>query len=189
MNKRCFIIGGGPSINNINFDLIKHEFVIGINEAFRLGNWINIWYFSDSNIFKTHRKEIDIWPNRIVSCAGIAKNHKKIEHYERCRQHTICFEPGKLAFPSRGANSGATAINLAIREGFETIILIGYDMQQINGKNNYHDYYKKIPRPDVYDRFSDVFVKIASEATVEIINANPNSALQCFPKMKLEDLL
>ena len=185
----CFIIGGGPSINDVNFDLIKDEYIIAVNEAFRLGTFSNIWYFSDSDIFKNHRKEIDAWPNRVVSCAGVTKHHKKIEYYERCRQHTICFEPGKLAFPSRGANSGATAINLAIREGFERIILLGYDMQQVNGKYNYHDYYKKAPRPDIYERFLEVFIKIAAEATVEIINATPNSALHCFPKVALEDLL
>lgn len=189
MNKKCFIIGGGPSISDVNFDLIKHEYIYGINEAFRLGTFIDTWFFSDGDIFKNHRQAIEKWPNSIVSCAGIAKNHKKIEHYARCRQHTICFEPRKLAFPSRGANSGATAINLAIREGFETIILLGYDMQQVNGKNNYHDYYTKAPRPDIYERFLEVFVKIASEATVEIINATPNSALHCFPKVSLEDLI
>jgi hypothetical protein len=187
--KRCFIIGGGPSINDIDFAPIKSEFVIGINEAFRFGTWIDIWFFADSDIYKNHREEIVKWPNRIVSCAGAAKNKKKIEWYERCRQHTICFEPNKLAFPGRGANSGATAINLAIREGFEEIILLGYDMQQVDGKCNYHDYYKKGTRPDLYERFTEVFKKIAKETTVKIINANPDSALNCFPKCELKELL
>lgn len=184
-NNRCFIIGGGPSVKDIDFTPIKHEFIIGVNEAFRLGTWIDLWFFADSDIFKTHKKEIETWPNRIASCAGAAKGHKKIEYYYRCREHVLCTEYNKLSFPARGANSGATAINLAIREGFEQIILFGFDMQVVDGKHNFHDYYQKQPRPDAYDRFTEVIEEIAKEATVEIINANPNSALNCFPKKKI----
>ena len=186
---RCFIIGGGPSINDVNFDLIKHEFCIGINEAFRLGTFINTWFFADSDIFREHRQDIEKWPNRIVSCAGAAKRHKKIEYLERCREHVLCFEPKKIGFPSRGANSGASAINLAVREGFEEIILLGYDMKLDGEKSNYHDYYKKQTQQQTYDKFKEVFEAIAKEIKATVINANPDSALECFPKCELKDLL
>jgi hypothetical protein len=188
--KRCFILGGGPSLKDVDLSLIKNEYIIGINEAFRLGTFINTWLFCDSSFYKNHREDIQKWPNSIVSCAGAAKNNKKVEYYQRCKKHIICFEPGKLAFPNGMANSGATAINLAIREGFNTIILLGFDMQFVNGKANYHDYYKKKnSRQDIYNRFMLHFEAIAKETDKTIINATPNSALNCFPKIELEDLL
>ncbi len=189
MSKRCFIIGGGPSINDMDLTPIKKEFVIGVNEAFRLGKWIDLWFFADSDIFKNHRQDIEKWPNRIVSCSGAAKNNKKIEYYHRCKQHKICFEHDKLAFPNGMANSGATAINLAIREGFDTIILLGFDMKTANGKHHYHNYYKKTPRHDAYDRFMLHLECIAEETDKTILNATPDSALKCFPKVNLQDIL
>lgn len=186
---RCFIIGGGPSIARMDLSPIKQEFVIATNEAFRLGKWISLWFFSDSDIFKNHRQDIEKWPNRIVSCSGAAKNNKKIEYYQRCKQHMICFEPSKLAFPSGMANSGATAINLAIREGFDTIVLLGFDMKAVDGRHHYHDYYKKSPREDAYSRFMLHFEAIAEETDKTILNATPDSALNCFPKIVLKDIL
>jgi hypothetical protein len=188
-SKRCFIIGGGPSINSVNLDLIKDEYVIGVNEAVRLGTWIDLWFFADSDIYKAHRNDIGKWPNRIVTCAGAAKWDKRVEYYYRCRNHVICYEKKHLAFPQEGANSGATALTLAIREGFETIVLLGFDMKTTNGVHHYHSYYSRMPRDDAYDRFRKHFEDIAKETTCNIINANPDSALDCFPKMKLEDIL
>lgn len=191
---KCFIIGGGPSVNDLNLGLIKKEYIIGVNEAYRFGSMVDLWIFSDSDIFKTHQKDINEWPNKIASCAAAAKRHKKIQYYERCRVHAVCTEKGKLSFPSQGANSGATAINLAIREGFDEIILLGYDMQQRQGKNNFHNYYTNDVRPDAYIRFNTVFEAMAKEieqnfSHIKVINANPDSALNCFPKAKFLDLI
>jgi len=59
----------------------------------------------------------------------------------------------------------------------------------VNGKHHYHDYYKKQPRNDIYSRFMMHFEAIAKETDVTILNANPDSALNCFPKVRLEDIL
>lgn len=187
-NKRCVIIGGGPSINNVNLDLIKNEFCIGLNQAYKLGTFIDVWLFVDSDVFRDNRNAIERWPNRIVSCAKVAKPYKKVEYYDRCRQHILCDCPKKLSFPSRGANAGATAINFAVKEGFDEIILLGYDMKLIDGQANYHNDYKKQAQPEAYEKFMEVFYLMASELKVQVINANPDSALECFPKCTLESI-
>ena len=186
---RCFILGGGPSLKDVDLPLIKNEYVYGINESYRLGPFVNTWFFADGDIFKNHREDIEKWHGRIVSCSKATKHHKKIEYYQRCKKHMICFEHGKLAFPSDMANSGATAINLAIREGFDNIVLLGFDMKTVKGKHHYHNYYKKQPRDDAYSRFMLHFEAIAKETDVTILNANPDSALNCFPKVELKDIL
>ena len=42
-----FIVGGGPSINGTNLDLIKKYKVIGINNAYKMGGWVDICWFGD----------------------------------------------------------------------------------------------------------------------------------------------
>ncbi len=43
----AFILGGGPSLNEVNFDLIKNERVIGVNNTYRLGAWVDVCYSGD----------------------------------------------------------------------------------------------------------------------------------------------
>jgi hypothetical protein len=75
------------------------------------------------------------------------------------------------------------------------IVLIGFDMQPVNGHHNWHSYY---PDNDVrshtddYDRFVGPFDLIArglDDAGVECVNATPGSALRAIPIMTPEEAL
>lgn len=187
---KAFIIGGGPSIKETNLDLVKDRYVIGVNAAFRLGTWVNVCFFGDNRFYQNQISYLEKWPNRIVSCAPKAKNNKKIEYLKRCQKHPLCTERDKIYFPSRGANSGAAAINLAIREGAKEVILLGFDMQTVNGQHNYHKYHNHNPNDKVYDRFIQSFENIAKELkNVKVYNATPGSKLKCFPKVDLNEII
>ena len=187
---KAFIIGGGPSIKDTNLDLVKDRYVIGVNAAFRLGTWVNVCFFGDNRFYQNQISYLEKWPNRIVSCAPKAKNNKKIEYLKRCQKHPLCTERDKIYFPSRGANSGAAAINLAIREGAKEVILLGFDMQTVNGQHNYHKYHNHNPNDKVYDRFIQSFENIAKELkNVKVYNATPGSKLKCFPKVDLNEII
>jgi hypothetical protein len=43
----AFILGGGPSLNDVDFALIKEERVIGVNNAYKLGAWVDVCYSGD----------------------------------------------------------------------------------------------------------------------------------------------
>ena len=43
LNKRCFIIGNGPSLNKVDFSLLKDEYTFGVN---------SIYYMTERNNFK-----------------------------------------------------------------------------------------------------------------------------------------
>jgi len=189
MDDTCFIIGGGPSVSKTNLKLLHKKFVIGVNTAFLFGSWIDIWFFGDSDIYKDYRFHINDWPNRIVSCASAAKRDKRIEYLQRCARHAICMEEGHISFYEKGANSGASAINLAIREGFNKIVLVGFDMRIVDGQHHYHNLYRTEPNEGAYARFMGHFKAISEETTAEIINATPDSALPFFPFRNLEDLV
>ena len=42
-----FILGGGPSLNEANLDLIHDRRVIGVNNAYQLGSWVDVCWFGD----------------------------------------------------------------------------------------------------------------------------------------------
>lgn len=186
-----YIIGGGPSVAETNLDLIKDKFVIGTNAAFRLGTWVDVCLFIDCRFQKWNADELEAWPNQIITTCPTLKDHPKIEVYKKCTTCGICHHEGYLAQPDKGKNAGATAIDLAIKLGAKRIVLIGYDMEAKQGKHNYHSYHNHTPRNDVYNRFFLHFKKIKEELPegIEIINATPDSALQLFPKAKLEDIV
>lgn len=92
-----------------------------------------------------------------------------------------------------GSNAGYQAINLAVHFGAKKIVLLGYDMRMQEGRTHWHNE----PRPD---GFADVLaqsmlphfatlVEPLEQLGIEVINATPDSALECFPKMSLEDAL
>jgi len=193
-DKTVYIIGGGPSIEETDFTPLHDKPCIGVNCAFNLGTWIDIIFFGDCRTYTWHEDKFEQWPNRIITKCATLKNHPKIEYIPSCDRHNLCLNHNKVAWPdgnNRGANSGSASINLAIHLGATKIILVGFDMKKQGDKHNYHDLYqdKHTPRDDVYNRFQRHFLNIAKETNIEIMNANPNSALKAFPKDKLENLI
>jgi hypothetical protein len=98
-------------------------------------------------------------------------------------------DPGFIHY---GSNSGFQAINLAILFGCKRIVLVGYDMRFVGGRPHFFGAHKDglFQCPDHQYR-SDVkaFRKAVVPEVVAIINATPDSALDCYPFMTLEKAL
>lgn len=92
-----------------------------------------------------------------------------------------------------GANSGYQAINLAYLMGASRIVLLGFDMQKTGGKSHWHgDHPSGLNRQSPLKSFAKNFPALAkdlSAAGVEVVNATRETALECFPKIQLEDAL
>jgi len=190
-NKTVYIIGGGPSIQDTDLAPLYNKPCIGVNCAFNLGTWIDIIFFGDCRTYNWQEDKFEQWPNRLITKCASLKDHPKIEYIPECEKHSICLNHKAIAWPcGKGANSGAAAINLAIHLGAKKIVLVGFDMKKQGDKHNFHDLYKKhhTPKDDVYNKFQKHFLNIAKETNIEIINANPNSALKAFPKDNLKNL-
>ncbi|MCC9168235.1 6-hydroxymethylpterin diphosphokinase MptE-like protein [Pontibacter harenae] len=58
LDKRCFIIGGGPSLNSMNLTPLKDELTIGLNGVFKkfpsLGFTTNFLMAEDENVVKSY---------------------------------------------------------------------------------------------------------------------------------------
>lgn len=92
-----------------------------------------------------------------------------------------------------GSNSGYQLINLVYHFGARKIILLGFDMQRTDGKSHHHgDHPGKLNRSLPFHTWKKKFNRLAQdlrEQSVEVINATRETALDCFPKMSLEEAL
>jgi hypothetical protein len=187
-----YIIGGGPSVSETPLHLIHGKNVIGVNNAYKLGDWVNVCWFGDSRWFKWNMQGLKNFKGLLVTC------QRKLKHAEDYDVKSV--QKGKPAGierkPTRvcwNGSSGGSAINLAYHFGAKKIVLIGFDMKPVNGKYNYHsDYPEKRTAINPYAKFMIPFPAVKKEADklgLEILNATPNSAIKSFKIVKLEDVV
>ena len=184
-----YILGGGPSLNAVPLDLIKGEHVIGINNAYQLGDWVDVCWFGDSRWwfdFGHGKRLLKEFFGLRVCCVPRLDDHPGIKTLTRGKPLGIETRPQFVAW---NRNSGGSAINLAYHLGGRRIVLVGFDMQRVNDRANWHEDHP-CPQKDPYERYRPTFSIIAKEAKalgVEILNTAPESAITVFPTVKLED--
>jgi len=203
-NSTIFIIGGGPSLLQQDLTLIHNRRVIGVNQAYKLGSWVDICWFGDKSWYKDRAgKEIKYYKGLIVTCSTpedrIHKN--RINYVGRSRERIDGIESKSRNHVRWNHNSGASAINLAYWLGASTIVLLGFDMQIPNDRKDYQDHWHndygvKISKTtgklyDPYRRFMECWPRIAKDAKrlrLRIINTTPAGALNLFERMTLEEV-
>lgn len=118
--------------------------------------------------------------------------------------------PGLSGDPSivhHGHGSGYTLVNLAYLMGAERIVLLGYDLkyasdydgrtQRIGGSPRH--YFGEYPaalqhwpsvkvRDGVHVELCELYASIAKQGLVEVLNATPGSAIDCFPRVNVDAL-
>lgn len=193
----CFILAGGPSLRGFDFTRLRGRKVIAINSsmtpAMEAGlDEGGVLYFRDTDWFEKRQEGVSRWRGPIITRsprAVLALPHKvKLIGAE--------FRPG---FPKpgsavirRGRSSGHDAVSLAIVLGAATVVLLGYDMREVEGRTHHHDEYRQAS-PSVY---SELFLpsfkgwnEDALKAGVTVLNATPGSALTEFPAADLDEVL
>lgn len=92
-----------------------------------------------------------------------------------------------------GFNSSFQALNIAVLQGAKQILLLGVDCAILNGKRHWFgDHPGKLNRPSPYDLFIKAFNSASptlKNLGVDVINCSEQSALTCFKKANLVDLL
>ena len=197
-----FILGGGPTLLDVDLTKIQDRRIIGVNNAYgtpikndkgetikyepRL--YVDVCWFVDGRWWEWHYEWLKDFPGIITHSAPARKELKCAYYFARGKASGIMRKPGYIAYNS---NAGGSAINLAYHLGASRIILLGFDMRRVDNKANWHDDH---PAPDKnpYWRFIRHFPRIAKDAmkfNVEIINCTPLSAITVFPIMSLEEYL
>jgi len=184
---------------------IHGKHIIAINTAFKLGNWVDLVFFGDNGWFQKNREDLIDFLNLKVAChAHFSKNdyvEERVKYIEKDRNHAKGISP-RVNKVSWNHNSGAAAISLAVHLGCKKIILVGFDMKLDDKKEqHWHNQYRpkgffngnsEKGSVKTFNRHLQGFPVILKEAEklgVEIINASPDSAIECFKKMSVQDIL
>jgi len=211
--KTVYIIGGGPSLmaslqvpqevqakvretNNLTLlapymEPLKDKNVIAVNMAYVLAPWLKTIFFGDEGFWKNNKENLLAHSAENVSSnscfkAGISDityfpkdKLKKLGLSEN--QNTLCWNN----------NSGAAAIDYAAHQGATTIILLGFDMVNVEGESHWHNEYQSPPSMP-YAKHKKGFPKIKEDADklgIEIINCSPVSTIKEFPVKPLSEIL
>ena len=196
----CCILGGGPSLTQVNFNLVLQCRVIAVNDAYKLAQF-DCCYFKDKNWYDqaAFKDYPEAGPNsqylrrfgglKVTSCEGLLEE-PDIKTLRRGRRNYLERDP---SFITHGSNAGAEALALAIMLGCNMILLVGFDMKAPNGKHNWHDnHVRQMPESVYKDQYTQPFETLAKDASklgVTIINCTIGSALCTFPIVPMEEVL
>jgi len=184
-----FIIGGGNSLEQFDWNLLKDENTIGCNDAFKHGAEIcKICVFGDIRWFQ-------FFKNELARYKGIVFTNS--HHLQKTNLSWLWTMPRKGTglhkdFLGWNSNTGAVAINLAILLGAKRIFLLGFDMHlSKDSKSNWHRNRLDKPNKSIYAKFLRGFGKLAADLKtkfpdVEVINVTDNSSLDLFPKIGVD---
>jgi len=207
-----FIIGGGPSLKGMKLDCLHGQRVIGCNDAYRMGfghiqrkqsnfplrpssSWVQIVLFGDTCWFNHHRDEVVLNRHRFMFISMASQNPccESVEWMKRLPEGLATRDHKKHIGWNR--STGAGAINLALLLGAKRVVLLGFDMKMSDANEaNWHVNEVNTPIPSDYEKFTVGMETIARELPekyphAEILNAGPDSALNCFTKVSLESVL
>ena len=196
--RRCFIVGGGPSLVGFDFDCLKGKLVIGINRAFEK--------FDPTVIFSMDSRFYTWLTSGALGGQALEKFERSQARKIWVDTHGFKYGPEILTVPHLpgagvgrsltggiygGSNSGFAALNLAVCLGANTIYLLGFDLISQGGFQRwFHDGYPEVQRDSVFDTFRQDFEKAALELQqrgIRVINLNPDSGLKCFEFGKMPE--
>ena len=208
----AYIIGGGSSLNTtgllptkenasaiiakMNEDLVglKDHRVIGVNDAYLLGSWVDVCWFGDVRWYEWNREKLLEFKGLKTCCCPTlaAPERPGIKVLKRSLQLGLTEDKQTVKW---NKSSGTSALNLAVHFGVKKIVLLGFDMYI--GKDGYHNWHDNHlvsghSPANPYTRFMQPFVNIAVDAKrlgVEIINCNLESDITQFKKKALEEVV
>jgi hypothetical protein len=182
--KTVVCIASGPSLTEYDCNLVRFSgfFTIVTNTTFRLCPWADILFAFDAKWWKLYHDEV------VSQFSGRKLTYAQSVTYEYRDVETL----NNQKWFNNFGNSGACAIGLAIAGKAQRIILLGYDCQ-VNGKSHWHgDHPQGFSNMASMKRWPAQFKSVAIDAEhagVEIINASRDTALKCFKRSKLEQVI
>ena len=194
------VAASGPSLTQEVADLCCGVRLIVVNDAYRLMPWADVLYAADSQWWKVHEGCPGFVGERWMTYVGklgesrkvLAAQHK-INIILGVRESRFSTDPSRICLGKPGSgNSGFQAVNLAGLFGVKRIVLCGFDMRAVDGRQHFFGSHPKSLNPN-----QNFLAWVASfreaiqtkRQDLEIINATPGSALSFLPFMDLQEAL
>jgi len=192
-----YIIGGGPSVNDFPLYRIKDRIIV-CNNAHEILPHADVHIAFD-------RSWHDDYADRLKSFGGLKfRCPQKVEGHDpsaivlqrKTTGELTLDEPDKLAHCRHhgAANTGHSAIDLAVKLGSKKIRLVGFDMKvDATGAHNWHQpHRRKVPDKNYQTKYYYAFEMMKPSLdsnNVEVLNLNLNSGLDMFEKVDYETIL
>ena len=196
---RFVLVASGPSLTQEQVDYVRGKaVVIVINDNYRLAPWADHHYACDSQWWKWHEDDPTLLNFQGQKWSQTESwTAEDMEHFTK--KHRIRFvksqsgqglstEEGLIY---QGSNSGYQAINLAYHLGAKKIVLLGYDMQMTNGKSHWFGDHPNNVKSS-YTNWMPFYENLAKSLPgygLDIINCTKETALTCFPRQSLEEVI
>lgn len=200
---RCFegctvaVLASGPSMSQAVADKIHAANVpaIAINTTFRLAPWAWAIYAADADwwLHPKNRDALREFGGLKISIHGPETD--RISGLRLLRRSSLDKMPDAQDAILTLSHSGAQALQIAAKTGARRVLLCGYDMRVTPDACHWHGAHPPQLKKTDPDNYPGWIRKIASIAPtlakrgVEVLNCTPDSALQCFPMVTLEDAL
>lgn len=191
--RTVYVLGGGPSLANTDVSRLRGQRVLAVNNAYHLGGWIEAMFYGDCRWLAEHVDGLGQFVGlKMTTCPNhdsILGRSLAIHVLDRKRGDGIYHKPDGVFW---NKSSGACAINIAATLGAKRIVLLGFDMRQIDGHNNWHADHPTKKDHNPYARFLAPFPAIARDLAtlgIECVNATPGSALTVFPIVEPESVM
>lgn len=193
-----FIIGGGPSFNLINKDLLKDKLVICINSAYQQFPDATMLYWCDDSWACNHYENLMKHSCQLRFTSRHTADGFIIKDLFTNGNAAVIKRTGDFGLDCnvdhvRGNNSGAQVINLLANMKVNRMILLGYDMNMKTGKSHWHDGHGLAMIPHIY---SDMFIPSVQSMSaglkslgIDVVNCSEGSALDCFRKQNFNDFM
>lgn len=172
----CRRMGWSLATCNMSFRLVPDALVY-------LATDTRVWRRYGEEIIATLRPECEKWTGDHWASVTYP-----IRRFQRQDEGAWPTAPGRACW---GALSGFKLLGLVgVRVPKPTrLILLGYDHQHTGGQAHHHeDYPKGWTNATSLENHTHRYETLSKEADVEIINASRETALECFPRVKLCDL-
>lgn len=203
-------IAGGPSLTQQQCDYVRGKArVIAINNAYLLAPWANVCYFPDLKFFDWHSKghpgiavksmglSAQDVARRFAEFAGnkcsldVNRLERPVHLLKYVRELAWSDDSRKIGRGEYG-HAGLQALQMAALAGGDPIILLGYDAHDRHVRERPHwfgDHPIATPR-SVPAKCRRSYIAAEPEIKkrgLRIWNCSPDTAIDVFPKMTLEE--
>lgn len=177
-----FCFASGPSLTREDAESVRRwrdaspatRKAITVNTTHRIAPWADAVFALDLKWWQ-HEDNADVYHfagakfSSSFSGRGVVKLQRPFEHH---------------------GNSGAAAVSLAYMFGAARIYLLGYDCQRTGGKVHWHgDHPKGLGNAGSMPTWAKKFQRCAEHVRVPVINCTRSTALTCWPRQELEQVI
>lgn len=189
-NSTIAILASGPSLTPEDVGYVRGKArVIVVNTTYQIAPWADVMYACDAKVWKWHKGAPEFTGLKYALTAESRRWAPTVQVLKATGLDGLELEPHGL---KTGRNSGYQCIGLSFHLGAKQILLLGFDMKRgRNGGTHWHgDHPHQGGMPfSSYLKHFPTLVKPLRENNVEVLNCTPGSALGCFPKANLREVL